>query len=67
MRFSNLVGKPEPQKFLVDGLIPIGKPGILAAVGGVGKSLKCHTVSVSGGVSWCAGGGGKMLKNMVML
>jgi len=35
----NLVGKPEPQKFLVDGLIPIGKPGILAAVGGVGKSL----------------------------
>ncbi len=35
----NLVGKPEPQKFLVDGLIPIAKPGILAAVGGVGKSL----------------------------
>ena len=32
----NLVGKPEPQKFLVDGLIPIAKPGILAAVGGVG-------------------------------
>jgi hypothetical protein len=35
----NLVGTPEPQKFLVDGLIPIAKPGILAAVGGVGKSL----------------------------
>jgi hypothetical protein len=35
----NLVGKPEPQKFLVEGLVPIGKPGLLAASGGVGKSL----------------------------
>ena len=35
----NLVGKPEPQKFLVEGLIPIAKPGLLAASGGVGKSL----------------------------
>ena len=35
----NLVGKPEPQKFLVEGLVPIAKPGLLAASGGVGKSL----------------------------
>jgi phage/plasmid primase-like uncharacterized protein len=35
----NLVGTPEPQKFLVEGLIPMGKPGLLAASGGVGKSL----------------------------
>ena len=35
----NLVGKPEQQKFLVEGLVPIGKPGLLAASGGVGKSL----------------------------
>jgi len=51
----NLVGKPEPQKFLVDGLIPIGKPGILAAVGGVGKSLSIIQLALSvacGGRWW---------------
>lgn len=51
----NLVGKPEPQKFLVDGLIPIGKPGILAAVGGVGKSLSIIQLALSvacGGRFW---------------
>ena len=51
----NLVGKPEPQKFLVDGLIPIGKPGILAAVGGVGKSLSVIQLALSvacGGRWW---------------
>lgn len=51
----NLVGKPEPQKFLVEGLIPIGKPGILAAVGGVGKSLSIIQLALSvacGGRFW---------------
>jgi len=51
----NLVGKPEPQKFLVDGLIPIAKPGILAAVGGVGKSLSIIQLALSvacGGRWW---------------
>ena len=51
----NLVGKPEPQKFLVDGLIPIGKPGILAAVGGVGKSLSVIQLALAvacGGRWW---------------
>ena len=43
----NLVGKPEPQRFLVEGLIPIGKPGILAAVGGVGISAG-HTIEPAG-------------------
>ena len=51
----NLVGKPEPQKFLVEGLIPIGKPGILAAVGGVGKSLSVIQLALAvacGGGRW---------------
>jgi phage/plasmid primase-like uncharacterized protein len=48
----NLIGKPEPQKFLVDGLIPIGKPGILAAVGGVGKSLSVIQLALA----ICCGG-----------
>jgi phage/plasmid primase-like uncharacterized protein len=51
----NLVGKPEPQKFLVEGLIPIGKPGILAAVGGVGKSLSVIQLALAvacGGRWW---------------
>jgi RecA-family ATPase len=48
----NLIGKPEPQKFLVEGLIPIGKPGILAAVGGVGKSLSVIQLALS----ICCGG-----------
>ena len=51
----NLVGKPEPQKFLVDGLIPIGKPGLLAASGGVGKSLSVIQLALRiacGGGRW---------------
>ena len=51
----NLVGKPEPQKFLVDGLIPIAKPGLLAASGGVGKSLSVIQLALRiacGGGRW---------------
>tara|TARA_R110002096_G_scaffold179763_1_gene356818 strand:- start:586 stop:1467 length:882 start_codon:yes stop_codon:yes gene_type:complete len=51
----NLTGKPEPQKFLVDGLIPIGKPGLLAASGGVGKSLSVIQLALRiacGGGRW---------------
>jgi len=51
----NLVGKPEPQKFLVDGLIPMGKPGLLAASGGVGKSLSVIQLALRiacGGGRW---------------
>jgi RecA-family ATPase len=51
----NLVGKPQQQKFLVDGLIPIAKPGILAAVGGVGKSLSVIQLALAvacGGKWW---------------
>ena len=58
----NLTGKPEAQKFLVDGLIPLGKPGILAAVGGVGKSLSVIQLALTismGGRWW-----GKDVKEM---
>jgi len=51
----NLVGTPEPQKFLVDGLIPMGKPGLLAASGGVGKSLSVIQLALRiacGGGRW---------------
>ena len=51
----NLVGKPEPQKFLVDGLVPMGKPGLLAASGGVGKSLSVIQLALRiacGGGRW---------------
>ena len=48
----NLKGKPEPQRFLVDGLIPMGKPGLLAASGGVGKSLSVIQLALA----ICCGG-----------
>ena len=35
----NLVEAPKPIEWLVDSFIPLAKPGIIAAVGGVGKSL----------------------------
>ncbi|RWE35003.1 AAA family ATPase [Mesorhizobium sp.] len=32
-------GEPEPLEYLVSGTIPLGVPGMVAAMGGVGKSL----------------------------
>jgi len=51
----NLVDKPEPVEWLVDAFIPLGKPGILAAVGGVGKSLSVIQLALTicnGGRWW---------------
>ena len=51
----NLVDKPEPVEWLVDSFIPLGKPGILAAVGGVGKSLSVIQLALTicnGGRWW---------------
>jgi len=51
----NLVDKPDPVEWLVDSFIPLGKPGILAAVGGVGKSLSVIQLALTicnGGRWW---------------
>ena len=51
----NLVEEPKPIEWLVDSFIPLGKPGIIAAVGGVGKSLSMIQLALgiaTGGQWW---------------
>ena len=50
----NLVEEPKPIEWLVDSFIPLGKPGIIAAVGGVGKSLSMIQLAlkISTGGQW---------------
>jgi RecA-family ATPase len=51
----NLVEEPKPIEWLVDSFIPFGKPGIIAAVGGVGKSLSMIQLAIgiaTGGDWW---------------
>jgi len=51
----NLVEEPKPIEWLVDSFIPLGKPGIIAAVGGVGKSLSMIQLALgiaTGGKWW---------------
>ncbi len=50
----NLVEEPKPIEWLVDSFIPFGKPGIIAAVGGVGKSLSMIQLAlgISTGGDW---------------
>ena len=51
----NLVEKPKDIEWLVDSFIPLGKPGIIAAVGGVGKSLSMIQLALqiaTGGQWW---------------
>ena len=51
----NLVEKPKEIEWLVDSFIPLGKPGIIAAVGGVGKSLSMIQLALqiaTGGQWW---------------
>lgn len=51
----NLVESPAPIEWLVDSFIPLGKPGLIAAVGGVGKSLSMIQLALGiavGGKWW---------------
>jgi putative DNA primase/helicase len=50
----NLVEAPKPIEWLVDSFIPLAKPGIIAAVGGVGKSLSMIQLAlgVATGGNW---------------
>ena len=51
----NLVEEPKPIEWLVDSFIPLGKPGIIAAIGGVGKSLSMIQLALGialGGKWW---------------
>ena len=51
----NLVEEPKPIEWLVDSFIPLGKPGIIAAIGGVGKSLSMIQLALNiatGGDWW---------------
>lgn len=48
----NLSSSPPEREWLIDGLIPMAVPGVLAAVGGIGKSmemLKLSMACISGG------------------
>jgi len=36
---KRLVGEPPPRSWLVEGLLETSKPGILASIGGIGKSM----------------------------
>ncbi len=50
-----MVEEPKPIEWLVDSFIPFGKPGIIAAVGGVGKSLSMIQLALgiaTGGDWW---------------
>tara|TARA_R110002110_G_scaffold266976_2_gene482742 strand:- start:60 stop:1928 length:1869 start_codon:yes stop_codon:yes gene_type:complete len=52
---KKLVGEPKEIKFLVDKFIPLGSPGILASIGGVGKSYSMIQLAVAiatGGKWW---------------
>ncbi len=51
----NLIESPAPIEWLVDSFIPLGKPGLIAAVGGVGKSLSMIQLALGiaiGGKWW---------------
>ena len=50
-----MVEAPKPIEWLVDSFIPLAKPGIIAAVGGVGKSLSMIQLALgvaTGGNFW---------------
>ena len=52
---KKLTGEPKAVKFLVDGFIPLGMPGLLASLGGVGKSYSVIQLAVAiakGGKWW---------------
>lgn len=36
---AKFVGTPTPRRYLIDGVLPLGVPGIVAASGGLGKSF----------------------------
>ena len=58
---KNLVGSPPPIKWLVDRLIPLETPGVLASVGGIGKSFLALQLALN-----LAKGGGTFLgKNII--
>ena len=50
----NLVNSPPQTEWLVDSFVPLSKPGIIAAVGGVGKSLSVIQLAlgIATGGSW---------------
>ena len=50
----NLVNSPPQTEWLVESFIPLSKPGIIAAVGGVGKSLSVIQLAlgIATGGSW---------------
>lgn len=51
----NLVNSPPQIEWLIDSFVPLAKPGILAAVGGVGKSMSMIQLSLAvatGGTWW---------------
>ncbi len=57
----SLVGEPPPVQFLVDRLIPLATPGVLAAVGGIGKSFLALQLAMN-----IANGSGKFLGKNIL-
>lgn len=54
LTFENLTNPPPPRRWLLQGILPLGKVGMLAAEGGAGKTMAlCQlALSVATGKAW---------------